>query len=148
MNIRSRRAADNPILLDIWLRSVRATHAFLEPADIDDLYPQVRDVYLPAVDVFVAEMADGQVGGFIGMQGVQVEMLFVDPDRFSQGVGSALLDHVRKSEEALTVDVNEQNPRAHTFYRRYGFVDVGRSEVDSAGRPFPLLHMSLAAAAH
>ena len=52
--------------------------------------------------------------------------------------------HVRKGERVLTVDVNEQNPRAHAFYRRYGFVDVGRSEVDSAGRPFPLLHMTLA----
>lgn len=146
MNIRSRRTADNPILLDIWLRSVQATHAFLEPADIDDLYPLVRDVYLPAVDVFVAEMTDGQIAGFIGMQGAQVEMLFVDPDRFGQGAGRALLDHVRKAEGLLTVDVNEQNPRAHAFYQRYGFVDVGRSEVDSAGRPFPLLHMSLAAA--
>jgi hypothetical protein len=48
--------------------------------------------------------------------------------------------------KALTVDVNEQNPRAYAFYQRYSFVDVGRSEVDSAGRPFPLLHMSLVAA--
>ncbi|MFU6774762.1 GNAT family N-acetyltransferase, partial [Pseudomonas aeruginosa] len=43
----------------------------------------------------------------------------------------------------LSVDVNEQNPQACGFYRHYGFRQTGRSATDSAGRPFPLLHMSL-----
>ncbi|WP_434212713.1 hypothetical protein [[Pseudomonas] boreopolis] len=51
MNIRARVAADDPILVDIWHRAVRATHAFLSEQDIADLYPQVRDVYLPNVAV-------------------------------------------------------------------------------------------------
>ena len=38
------------------------------------------------------------------------------------------------------LDVNEQNPGAVEFYRRRGFEQVGRSPVDSDGRPFPLLH--------
>jgi putative acetyltransferase len=42
---------------------------------------------------------------------------------------------------ALTVDVNEQNPEALAFYRACGFTVAGRSEVDDAGRPFPLLHL-------
>jgi putative acetyltransferase len=41
----------------------------------------------------------------------------------------------------LTVDVNEQNPAAVGFYEAVGFVVVGRSPLDDAGRPFPLLHM-------
>lgn len=41
------------------------------------------------------------------------------------------------------VDVNEQNFEAHRFYLRYGFMNVGRSETDSAGRPFPIIHMRL-----
>ena len=46
----------------------------------------------------------------------------------------------------LTVDVNEQNPAACRFYEACGFVVEGRSELDSTGRPFPLLQMRLAAA--
>jgi putative acetyltransferase len=42
---------------------------------------------------------------------------------------------------ATTVDVNEQNVGAVAFYRRIGFEVEGRSEVDSTGKPFPLLHM-------
>ena len=41
----------------------------------------------------------------------------------------------------LTVDVNEQNPAAVGFYEAVGFAVVGRSPLDDAGRPFPLLHM-------
>ena len=43
--------------------------------------------------------------------------------------------------EVIGVDVNEQNPEAVAFYRRLGFEVEGRSALDSAGRPFPLLHM-------
>ncbi|TMD66902.1 MAG: GNAT family N-acetyltransferase [Chloroflexi bacterium] len=45
---------------------------------------------------------------------------------------------------ATTVDVNEQNDQALGFYLRMGFVVVGRSELDSNGKPYPLLHMRLA----
>ncbi|MGH8080463.1 MAG: acetyltransferase [Lysobacter sp.] len=143
MSIRPRIRTDHPILLDIWQRSVRATHDFLSEADIDALLPQVRDVYLDAVEVWVFDDAVGSPVGFIGLSDAQVEMLFLDPDRRGQGIGTRLLDHARALRGALTVDVNEQNPQAHGFYRRYGFVDTGRSPVDGQGRPFPLIHMAL-----
>ncbi len=93
--------------------------------------------------MWVAQADDGGIAGFIGTSGAQVEMLFVDPGWFGQRIGTALLDHVRARHARLTVDVNEQNPGAHAFYRRYGFREVGRSPTDSAGRPFPLIHMAL-----
>ncbi|WP_157647952.1 hypothetical protein [Burkholderia ubonensis] len=49
MTIRERTPEDNPALLDIWHRAVQATHAFLTEYDIAELYPQVRDLYLPRV---------------------------------------------------------------------------------------------------
>ncbi|WP_322012159.1 acetyltransferase [Paraburkholderia sp. J12] len=143
MNIRKRVAADNPVLLEIWHRSVRVTHTFLSAQDIDALYPQVRDLYLPAVEIWVCEDEAGQIAGFIGTHEAQVEMLFVDPAWFGRGAGSKLLDHASALRAKLTVDVNEQNPQAHGFYRHYGFEEVGRSPVDAAGRPFPLIHMAL-----
>ncbi|WP_370599864.1 acetyltransferase [Pseudomonas nitroreducens] len=143
MLIRQRIAADNPRLLDIWLRSVRATHHFLQASDIDALLPQVRDLYLPAVEVWVAVDNDDHPLGFIGLNERHVEMLFIDPEMRGQGIGTRLLDFVRESRDSLSVDVNEQNPQAVGFYLHYGFVQTGRSPTDGEGRPFPLLHMSL-----
>ena len=50
MLIRQATNADHPLLLDLWLRSVRATHHFLQPSDIEALLPQLRDTYLVAAD--------------------------------------------------------------------------------------------------
>ena len=143
MIIRQGIAADYQQLLDIWLRAVRATHHFLQPSDIDALLPQLQDVYFPAVELWVAVDTDDQPLGFIGFNENHVEMLFVDPERHGQGIGRALLDFGRQSRNAMSVDVNEQNPEATGFYEHYGFVQTGRSPLDGEGRPFPLLHMSL-----
>lgn len=143
MLIRQATNADHPLLLDLWLRSVRATHHFLQPSDIDALLPQLRDIYLPAVELWVAVDDLDLPTGFIGLNENHVEMLFIDPDLRGQGIGRALLDHARHSRSGLSVDVNEQNPEAVGFYLHYRFVQTGRSPLDGEGRPFPLLHMRL-----
>jgi putative acetyltransferase len=44
---------------------------------------------------------------------------------------------------ARRVDVNEQNPQALGFYRRFGFEVVSRDAVDGLGLPYPILHCAL-----
>lgn len=147
MLIRPALAADHANLLAIWHRAVLATHDFLSAADIELLYRQVGELYLHAVALHVCVNENQRILGFIGLNESHVEMLFVDPDCHGQGVGSRLLDDARCRLGRLTVDVNEQNPAAHGFYRRYGFQDTGRSETDGEGRPFPLIHMAYRGAA-
>lgn len=143
MIIRQATNADHPLLLNIWLRSVRATHHFLQESDIEALLPQLRDSYLPAVELWIAVDAEDSPLGFIGLNENHVEMLFIEPDLRGKGIGRALLDHARSSRNQMSVDVNEQNPEAVGFYLHYGFVQTGRSPLDGEGRPFPLLHLSL-----
>lgn len=73
----------------------------------------------------------------------RVEMLFVDPAFQRRGVGRALLDFARQRWPRLFLDVNEQNNAAARFYFKYGFVIIGRSELDGQGKPYPLLHLRL-----
>ena len=143
MIIRQATNADHPQLLNIWLRSVRATHHFLQESDIEALLPQLRDIYLPAVELWVAVNTEDCPTGFIGLNENHVEMLFIEPDLRGKGIGRALLNHARSSRNQMSVDVNEQNPEAVGFYLHYGFVQTGRSPLDGEGRPFPLLHLSL-----
>lgn len=138
-------------LAALWLRSVRATHDFLDAATIEALYPEVRDQYLHAVSLWLAEDEQGRCLGFMGLQasddGADVAMLFLDPSARGRGVGRRLLDHARAQHGKLTVDVNEQNTQALGFYRHYGFQPIGRSPLDGQGRPYPLIHMALPAPA-
>ncbi|SDE46147.1 putative acetyltransferase [Paenibacillus sp. UNCCL117] len=145
MKIISYRIEDHDALTDIWLRAVRQTHHFLSEEDIAFYHRLVRDEALQAVELWTALGEDGKPAGFIGLDGAKVEMLFVDPERHGRGIGRRLLDHAAELKgRGLSVDVNEQNEAALAFYKRYGFVQTGRSELDGSGRPFPLLHLALA----
>jgi putative acetyltransferase len=138
--VRPARPDELDALTAVWRRAVEATHDFLAPGEVDTLEPQVRHTILPAREVLVADGADGRPAGFIAVDGAQIDMLFVDPPAHATGLGTALLQAVA-DRGALTVDVNEQNPTAHDFYRRRGFVEVGRSPTDGGGRPYPLVHL-------
>ena len=78
----------------------------------------------------------------MGLAGHDIAALFLEPARRGQGGGRRLVAHAQQLRDGqLTVDVNEQNPAARGFYEALGFVVVGRSPLDDAGRRFPVLHM-------
>lgn len=130
-------------LVDVWERSVSATHDFLAQSDIAELRPEAASGIAGVDALAVAVADDGTLCGFAGAQDGKLEMLFVAPEARGRGVGRALLAYAVKRCAAEALDVNEQNPRAVGFYEHEGFVVVGRSPFDDAGRPFPLLHMRL-----
>ncbi|MDQ1914841.1 acetyltransferase [Paenibacillus sp. GD4] len=128
-------------LVDIWYRAVVRTHTFLAAEDIDFYHQMVKSGVLREVEVWVGLNDNQKPAGFIGLDGTKIEMLFVDPNEHGKGIGSRLIRHAEQIKGSiLQVDVNEQNEGAHVFYKRLGFVQTGRSELDGSGRPFPLLH--------
>ena len=146
MTIRRAIPEDREPLLDIWLRSVRATHAFLTEENIQELLPHVRNYLASAEPEFwVLLSAAGERMGFMGMAGSKMDALFLAPEFQGQGGGKLLVQHAQRLHGELTTEVNEQNPAACRFYESCGFVVEGRSETDSDGRPFPLLRLRLAA---
>ena len=143
--IRRMVSDDLETLVDIWLRSVRATHTFLSPADIDFYHPMVRQALGSGeLDVFVLTSGSAGMMGFMAMSGNRIEALFLDPGKQRQGGGRQFVAYARTLHSDLELDVNEQNGAARAFYEACGFVVTGRSELDPTGRPFPLLHMRLA----
>lgn len=128
-------------LVAIWESSVRATHHFLQESDIAALRPLLLNAYLPNLNVVIARDETGAIHGFLGVDENRIEMLFVDDASRGKGVGSLLLRYAIDHFGANEVDVNEQNPQGVGFYQHKGFVQVGRSELDGQGNPFPLLHM-------
>ncbi len=89
-------------------------------------------------------MMDGDIlAGFVGIAERKVEMLFIAPRYFRQGLGKRLMMFAISEWKIERVDVNEQNESAVEFYRRLGFEIYERCEYDDQGRHYPILRMKL-----
>lgn len=144
MQIRRARPEDGERLVQLWERSVRATHHFLAESDIVTLRPLVaQELASEALDWWVLVSAGETLIGFLGFASDAIEALFLDPQHQGKGGGKLLVAHAESLAEGrrLAVDVNEQNEAALGFYGALGFIVTGRSPTDAGGRPFPILHM-------
>jgi putative acetyltransferase len=136
---------DFPRVVEVWEASVRATHHFVSETDIEYFRPLVRDE-LPSVELACVRDTDGLVAGFMGVAKGKIEMLFVHPNWRGCRIGKRLIRYAVDMLGATTLEVNEQNAQALGFYLHMGFEVAGRSELDWSGKPYPTLHMRLAAA--
>ena len=144
MKIEQADAGDYQALIALWEASVRATHHFLQEADITALKPLILEHYFAAVDLVCAR-GEEEIAGFCGVHDGNIEMLFIAPEARGSGVGRLLVAHAIQRQGARRVDVDEQNAQALGFYQHLGFEVTGRSPLDGQGKPYPLLHMALAA---
>ena len=72
-----------------------------------------------AIEVAVAS---GRIVGFAAFGNGWLEQMFVDPDHYNQGIGTALLDQIRNASNHMKALVDLQNEYAIRFYESRGFV--------------------------
>ena len=130
-------------LLEVWERSVRATHLFLSADEVAEIKPYVPQALREIPHLVAAWRADGAPAGFLGVDGRKLEMLFLAPEERGKGLGRKLVQYGMERFDIREVTVNEQNPQARGFYERMGFCVCQRSELDEQGRPYPILKMRL-----
>ena len=144
MRVRAGTPADVPRALEIWRAAVDATHGFLTVEDRQAIDRMVAQDFLPAVPLWLVEDASGQVQGFLVMDGAMIDALFVDPAVHGRGIGTALIHYALTLAPDALVDASEQADNALPFYEARGFVQIGRSETDPQGRPYPVVHLRYA----
>ncbi|WP_376747154.1 GNAT family N-acetyltransferase [Empedobacter brevis] len=128
-------------LKEIWESAVINTHDFLTKEDFE-FYKINLSNYFPHVLLYGFENEDKLVG-FVGVAEQNLEMLFIHNDFRRKGIGGTLLNFSIDKLEVKSVDVNEQNKQAVDFYLNQGFKIISRSEKDSEGKDYPILHLSL-----
>ena len=139
--IRQANKGDYNQIMAIWESAVRATHDFLKQEDFD-FYKRMIPSFFSQVDLYIL-VAEKDIVAFMGVSGDNLEMLFVSDEYRRLGYGKQLLKYAISTLRIKRVDVNEQNKQAIGFYEKFGFKVVSRSEKDSMGKDYPILHMSL-----
>ena len=89
------------------------------------------ETVMPSDEVWVAEV-DSAIAGVLVLSENSIEHLYVDPDWFAQGLGSALLERAKIGHpETLELWTFESNTGAQRFYERHAFRAVGGTTGDS-----------------
>ena len=80
-------------------------------------------------EVLVAEV-DGAIAGFASLEGAELDGLFVEPNRWRQGIGRALVEaavHLARRRGVTSVTL-VSGPSAQAFYERCGFTAEGKEQ--------------------
>ncbi|WP_051197562.1 GNAT family N-acetyltransferase [Flavobacterium soli] len=133
---------DREQILNVWGKSVLATHDFLNPTDFKEIKQLVQTFNFNDFEVYCLKQND-EVAGFIGLAERKIEMLFFSPEYIGKGLGRKLVDFAFSELKADKVDVNEQNTSAVKFYEKLGFKTYERTDKDDQGKEYPLLRMKL-----
>lgn len=131
---------DEQQIIELWDRSVTATHDFLSQEDKQTMRVEIPN-FFPFLDIQLWYEGNELVG-FSGRNENSLEMLFIDPKFIGQGYGTIILQELVLNHGITLLDVNEQNPAAKRFYFKNGFHIYSRSKLDDQNRPYPILHLS------
>lgn len=136
MMIRDSRTDDINAIMKLWLDTNLEVHDYVPKEYFTDHYDSVKAAISKGVTVYED---DGEILGFIGLINSYIAGLFVNKDRRSEGIGSRLVEYVKKNHETLSLDVFLNNGQAIKFYLKEGFHVVHRQQSDETG--FEEYHM-------
>lgn len=128
-------------LLEVWESAVRATHLFLSESEIEKIKQFIPQALKEVNYLVVVKNQDDNPIAFMGIENNKLEMLFVCDNERGKGIGTKLIQHGIKKYSINELTVNEQTPKAKSFYEHNGFQVYKRTETDEQGNPYPLLYM-------
>ena len=128
--IRNLKDNDLDEIMEIWLCSNTEAHSFVPESYWKNNFPVVKEA-IPKAKVYVYEDENGEIQGFIGLDGSYVAGLFVRKEARSRGVGKSLLDFVKDKKGSLSLKVYAKNVRAVKFYEREVF-KTAAEKIDGA----------------
>jgi len=127
MNVRLVRTGESDTIADVFIASFRGL-TFVPAIHSDDqIRTWICEQMVPAHEVWVAEDA-GTIRGFAAVSGDLLGHLYVRPEDQSRGIGTALLDAVKRERPGgFRFWVFQKNERARRFYERHGcrLVELG-----------------------
>lgn len=133
------KKTDYPDILNIWERSVQATHTFLTQSD-QDFFKENIPNFLDDLDILLWFNEDNLIG-FTASAKHELEMFFLEPAFMGKGYGSQILNWLIDHRQINRIDVNKQNKQATKFYLKHGFNLYSESQTDGYGKPYPILHL-------
>jgi ribosomal protein S18 acetylase RimI-like enzyme len=124
--------SDAAVIAEIHMTSRSATMPYLPAQEHSDeqVTEWIRGVLLKQCRIWVA-VRDAEIIGYAALDGDTLEHLYLHPDVRRQGIGTLLLDEVKRhSPDGVSLHVFQQNTDARAFYERHGFTVLDTNDGD------------------
>lgn len=118
LNINDQNELDT--VMQIWLNENIIAHSFINREYWQDNYNDVKTAIKQALVYLYLD--NDKIVGFIGVIKNYIAGLFVSKEAQGKGIGTKLLNHLKKQYSNLTLEVYTQNKKAVTFYKHQDFV--------------------------
>lgn len=152
--IRAGRVADRDAAFDIWVESITARDGRPPASELqaivrEQLAERHSLLLVATDDATVIAMLSARDGVDDGGRGAKapglfhIDMVFVRPSHWGQGVGGKLVDAAMEAARArgyrrAQLWVVDDNERATRLYSRRGFRHTGRVTIGDGGKPIGL----------
>ncbi|MFE6686314.1 GNAT family N-acetyltransferase [Streptomyces sp. NPDC057743] len=130
VSVRRADAADAAVIARIHRDSRAAAMPYLPPQkrSHEQVARWVEDVLLRECRTWVA-VRGPEVLGYAAVEGDMLEHLYLRPDFRRQGIGTLLLDEVKRHNPGgVSLHVFQQNTEARAFYQHHGFTVLDSSD--------------------
>ena len=127
--IRKLRKTDLDEVAYIWLHTNKKAHDFIAETYWDEHFEMDKGM-LGDAEIYVFE-EQGQIKGFVGLDGEYIAGIFVREKEQSLGIGKQLLDFAKSLKGQLKLNVYQKNERAIKFYTREQF-EIQDEQTDEA----------------
>jgi putative acetyltransferase len=132
--IRTYNESDLEPVLEIWLNASVKAHDFVSAEYWQSQVESMRNIYIPASEVYVYEM-ESKVVGFYALYESNLAAIFVSPEFQGQGIGKQLLNHAKTQRARLTLSVYKENQASYEFYISQGFKVTSEQPDEHTGHP-------------
>ena len=127
MFIRRMIEAESTKVVELWHATKKSAYPYLPLEQARTLADDVTfftQKLLPRCDIWVADL-QGQVVGFLAIQGSYIDRLYVSSGVQRVGIGTALVKHAMKlSPNGIELHTHQKNLVARGFYEKHGFVAI------------------------
>ncbi|WP_141582486.1 GNAT family N-acetyltransferase [Actinomadura sp. WMMA1423] len=130
VRVRFAEEADAAEIADVHLTSRSAAMPYLPPPEHsrEQVVRWIREIVLRRCRVWVA-VGGTRINGYAALDGDMLEHLYLRPDMRRQGLGTLLLDEVKRhSPGGVSLRVFQRNAEARAFYVHHGFVVVDTND--------------------
>ncbi|EGQ8015503.1 N-acetyltransferase [Vibrio cholerae] len=132
--IRKYNSNDLDSVMEIWLEASVKAHDFVPAYFWESQVESMRNIYIPAAEVFVYEI-ESKIVGFYALYENNLAAIFVFPAFQGKGIGKQLLSHAKAQREILSLSVYKENQASYQFYLSQGFTVISEQMDEHTGHP-------------